>query len=58
MTVWEQTDERQVGNKMKRKWICLLLVLMLGASLLAGCSANQAAREDADTITVYPSIVR
>ena len=38
---------------MKKKWVCLLLAMMMVVSLLAGCGADSAAQEDADTITVY-----
>lgn len=38
---------------MARKWICLLLALLMAMALLVGCGANSTAREDADTITVY-----
>ncbi|MGN1248860.1 MAG: extracellular solute-binding protein, partial [Candidatus Spyradocola sp.] len=38
---------------MARKWICLLLALLMAMALLVGCGTNGTAREDADTITVY-----
>ena len=38
---------------MKKKWICLLLTLIMVISLFAGCGINNTAKEDADTITVY-----
>ena len=38
---------------MARKWIGLLLSLIMVLALLAGCASNDAAKEDADTITVY-----
>ncbi|MDO5390104.1 MAG: ABC transporter substrate-binding protein [Eubacteriales bacterium] len=38
---------------MKKKKICLLLVLVMLVTLFAGCGANDTAKEDADTITVY-----
>ena len=38
---------------MKKRSICLLLALIMMITLFAGCSANNAAKEDADTITVY-----
>ena len=38
---------------MKKKKICLLLVLIMIKTLFAGCGANNTAKEDADTITVY-----
>lgn len=38
---------------MRKKGICLLLTLIMVMTLVAGCGANNAAKEDADTITVY-----
>ena len=38
---------------MKKKKICLLLVLIMIKTLFAGCGANNTAKEDADAITVY-----
>ena len=38
---------------MKKKRIGFLLVLIVIVTLLAGCDANNTAKEDADTITVY-----
>lgn len=38
---------------MKKKIICLLPVLIMTMTLFAGCGANNTAKEDADTITVY-----
>ena len=37
----------------KRRLICLFLALSVAACFLAGCSAKDTAKEDADTITVY-----
>lgn len=38
---------------MAKKWIGLLLSLILVLGLFTGCAANNTAKEDADTITVY-----
>ena len=38
---------------MKKKKICLLLVLTMVVTLFAGCGANNTAEEDSDAITVY-----
>ncbi len=38
---------------MTRKWIGLLLSLIMVLALVTGCAANKTAKEDADTITVY-----
>ena len=40
-------------TRMRKKGICLLLTLIMVMTLVAGCGANSAAKEDADTITVY-----
>ena len=37
---------------MKRKF-CLLLAFLMLVTLFAGCGANNTAKEDTDTITVY-----
>lgn len=46
-------NERQGANRMKKKKICLLLVLTMVVTLFAGCGANNTAEEDSDAITVY-----
>ena len=38
---------------MKKKGICILLVLIMSVMLFTGDGANNTAKEDADTITVY-----
>lgn len=38
---------------MKKRRICLLLVLIMVMTMFAGCGANNTAKEDSDTITVY-----
>ena len=38
---------------MKKKGICILLVLIMSVMLFTGDGVNNTAKEDADTITVY-----
>ena len=38
---------------MKKRRICLLLVLIMIVTLCAGCGVESTAKEDEDTITVY-----
>lgn len=47
------TKEKRGADAMRKRSICFLLAVMMLASLLAGCGGNNAAKEDAETITVY-----
>ena len=38
---------------MKKKWISLLLALIVAMTLLSGCGGNNTAKKDSDAITVY-----
>ncbi len=50
---WEQRYSRKVRKRNRSKRIAMIVTVMILLSMLSGCGTNTAAKEDAETITVY-----